>query len=233
MGTSKQDLFEAVNACFTSKWNVQLTSSVPEATDLSLAGPHAKALGIATVLYADLDGSTDMVNQFEWWFSAGVYKAYLRCAASIIRSRAGAITAYDGDRVMAIFIGQSQCADAVIAAMQINCAVHEVIRPTIQQRYPQERFTLRHAVGIDRSQIRAARIGIRADNDLVWIGRAANYAAKLTSISGPPIRVTGEVIAELPYGLRVHNGNGMWSTHTEPMLAGQTIFSSDYMHTLP
>jgi len=39
----------------------------------------------------------------------------------------------------------------------------------------------KQVVGIDTSEIRAARIGVRGGNDLVvWIGRAANHAAKLT-----------------------------------------------------
>ncbi|WP_157700483.1 hypothetical protein [Rhizobium etli] len=40
-------------------------------------------------------------------------------------------------------------------------------------------------VGIDTSSIRAARTGVRGDNDIVWVGRAANYAAKLTEIKLP------------------------------------------------
>ena len=46
-----------------------------------------KALQVATVLYADPDGSTDMVDKYPWWFSAQVYKAYLRCAGKIIQTR--------------------------------------------------------------------------------------------------------------------------------------------------
>jgi class 3 adenylate cyclase len=37
-------------------------------------------------------------------------------------------------------------------------------------------------VGVDTSKLPGARIGVRNDNDLVWVGRAANYAAKLSSL---------------------------------------------------
>jgi class 3 adenylate cyclase len=43
-------------------------------------------------------------------------------------------------------------------------------------------FGVRQVVGIDTSLIRAARTGVRGGNDLVWVGRAANIAAKLTEI---------------------------------------------------
>jgi class 3 adenylate cyclase len=42
---------------------------------------------------------------------------------------------------------------------------------------------VKQVVGIDTSAVRAARTGVRGGNDLVWVGRAANYAAKLTEIN--------------------------------------------------
>ena len=41
---------------------------------------------------------------------------------------------------------------------------------------------MKQIVGIDTGEVRTARIGIRGGNDLVWIRRAANYAAKLTGM---------------------------------------------------
>lgn len=38
------------------------------------------------------------------------------------------------------------------------------------------------SVGVDTSKIMVARTGIRGANDLVWVGRAANYAAKLCAL---------------------------------------------------
>lgn len=166
-------------------WEVQKTDSVPASENLRLHANHAKDLEKATVLYADLDGSTNMVDKYTWEFSAEIYKTFLRCASQIIRSEGGSITAYDGDRVMAIFTGSAKNTDAVRRTMKINFAAHEIIQPAINAQYNTD-FKLAHVVGIDTSQLRAARIGVRGDNDLVWIGRAANYAAKLTNQSGKP-----------------------------------------------
>ncbi len=41
---------------------------------------------------------------------------------------------------------------------------------------------MKQAVGIDTSNLFVTRTGIRGSNDLVWVGRAANYAAKLCSL---------------------------------------------------
>jgi class 3 adenylate cyclase len=40
----------------------------------------------ATVLYADMADSTQLVNDYEPTFAAEIYKAYLTCAAKIVKS---------------------------------------------------------------------------------------------------------------------------------------------------
>jgi len=47
-----------------------------------------------------------------------------------------------------------------------------------------------------------AKTGIRASNDLVWIGRAANYAAKLSALNeaGYPTLITDAVYKKLNEG---------------------------------
>jgi class 3 adenylate cyclase len=60
--------------------------------------------------------------------------------------------------------------------------VDKVINPAIKAQYPDTSFEVRQAVGIDTSPLLVAKTGIRGANDLVWIGRAANYAAKLCSV---------------------------------------------------
>ena len=49
-----------------------------------------------------------MVDRHEESFSAEIYKTYLYAAARIIRSQGGVVVAYDGDEVMAVFIGGSK-----------------------------------------------------------------------------------------------------------------------------
>jgi class 3 adenylate cyclase len=204
------DLKKWVGETFTSAWDAQETTGVPNPEDLRLNSNHAKDLSSATVLYADLDGSTDMVNRYKWQFSAEIYKAFLKCASDIIKSEGGVITAYDGDRVMAVFTGNSKNTSAARCALKIHGAVIDIIRPALNKTYNTS-FVLRHVVGIDTSQLRTARIGVRGDNDLVWVGRAANYAAKLTSLADKPTRITESVYEMLADELKYSNGQSMWA----------------------
>jgi class 3 adenylate cyclase len=204
-----EDLKKWVENTFSSDWEEQSTDKVPNAEDLRLNSNHAKDLSAATVLYADLDGSTEMVNTKRWEFSAEIYKTFLKCASDIIRDEGGVITAYDGDRVMAIFTGDSKNTSAARCALKINYAVTDIIQPAISKGWSTD-FIVKHVVGIDTSQLRTARIGVRGDNDLVWIGRAANYAAKLTSLNGKQTRITEAAYDSLADELKYTNGQSMW-----------------------
>lgn len=190
--TFKSDLQRDVKAIFSSEWKKRDGRVVPEPGDLSL-GNDAVELD-AAVLYADMADSTDLVDKYEASFAAEIYKAYLLCAARIIKSQKGVITAYDGDRVMAVFLGNDKETLAVRTAMQISYAVQEIINPLLKEQYPRKAYHLAHVIGIDASKLFAARTGVRNDNDLVWVGRAANYAAKLCSRNGEhPIYITKRI----------------------------------------
>lgn len=119
------------------------------------------------------------------------------------------ITAYDGDRVMAVFTGTSKNTSAARCALKIHWAVVDIIQPAIKTKWSTD-FVLKHVVGIDNSQLRTARIGVRGDNDLVWIGRAANYAAKLTNLNGKPTFITESVYSQLADQSKYTNGQDMW-----------------------
>jgi len=229
----KEDITKEVHDAFVSKWDVQTTAGVPDPADLRL-GNHAKDLETATVLYADLDGSTSMVDSHSWSFSAEVYKTYLRCAARVIGSEDGVITAYDGDRVMAIFTGDMKNTRAVRSAMKIHHAVKTIINPEMKAVYKTTDFTVKHVVGVDTSQLRTARIGVRGYNDLVWIGRAANYAAKLTSLSEMPLWITKAVYDTMADDVKIHNQTkaNMWTKKLWTTMNKIEIYCSDTSYVI-
>jgi len=229
----KDDLTAEVKATFSAQWEVQTTTVVPAAEDLRLNANHAKDLETATVLYADMDGSTNMVDNFDWTFSAEAYKTYLRCAAEIIKSENGVIAAYDGDRVMAVFTGKSKNTSAVRCALKINFAVCKIIRPALSAQYPSKAFTLKHVVGVDTSRLRTARIGVRGDNDLVWIGRAANYAAKLTTLPDKATWITKSVYDNMHDDVKYSNGTNMWEARTWTPMNNLPIYCSTYWWNIP
>jgi class 3 adenylate cyclase len=102
---------------------------------------------------------TSLVDSTIPEFAAEVYKAYLHCAAKVIRSEDGEITAYDGDRIMAVFLGQGKDTRAVRAGLKVNWARTKIINPAIRAQYSNERYEVRHTVGIDTGELFVARTG--------------------------------------------------------------------------
>jgi len=176
----KEDLYSNVSNIFATRWEARQGQQVPEPTDVNL-GNDAVTLN-ATVLYADLAESTNLVDKYTKPFAAEIYKSYLLCASKIIRTEGGEITAFDGDRVMGVFLGSTKNTSAARCALKLNYAVREIINPAIKTQYANSTYEVRQSVGIDTSELFVARTGIRGSNDLVWVGRAANYAAKLCSL---------------------------------------------------
>jgi class 3 adenylate cyclase len=174
------ELQKGVDNILATNWKQREGEVVPEAETVRL-GNDAVELQ-ATVLYADLIDSTGLVLGYKDWFAAEMYKAYLLCASELIRNNEGVVTAFDGDRVMGVFIGKTKNTAAAKCALQINHMVEKEINPRIRKSYPDTGFAVRQAVGIDTSRLFVAKTGVRGANDLVWVGRAANYAAKLCSL---------------------------------------------------
>jgi class 3 adenylate cyclase len=223
------DLRSYVQATFRAQWATRTGQVIPDPEDLTLAN-EAVEFERATVLYADLSGSTSMVEAKTWQFAAEIYKNFLYCAARLITNHGGQITAYDGDRVMGIFNDDSQSTNAATCALKINWVARNIIVPAMNAQYSSANFALRHVVGIDTSEIHAARTGVRGDNDIVWVGRAANFAAKLSDLSADyPTWITGTLFGKLMDKAKfATDGQLMWVKHTWNDMGGIDVYGSTY-----
>lgn len=224
------DLQVQVKDTFKYQWSEREGYVVPEPESLKL-GNDAIHLKEATVLYADLDGSTSLVETKSWPFAAEIYKSFLFCATKLIKDEGGSITSYDGDRVMGIFLGGSQSSTAVRCALKITYAVREIINPAIKVQYPSADYKVRHVIGIDHSAIRAARTGVRGDNDIVWVGRAANYAAKLTALNSEyPVWITKQVYDRLEQASKFGGADkqNMWREWKWTQMNNILVYSSTW-----
>lgn len=207
----KDDLTYFVHGTFQSQWDIREGRKVPADGDLTLGNEAVSISG--AVLYADLADSTVMVNNYPAWFAAEVYRTFLFCAARIITASGGTVTAYDGDRVMGVFFGDDKENSATRAALKIKAAVDDIIRPLLAKRYAgkeYEKFSLQFVVGVDVSPLLVTKTGTRTANDLVWVGRAANYAAKLAALPASYIYVTESIHEKLAPALRVSGLKSMW-----------------------
>jgi len=224
------DLKSEVRTIFNASWDERVGRTVPDPTQPSISLGNDGIKLDATMLYADLADSTDLVTKFPPRFAAEIIKAFLRCACRVIRAKEGHIVSFDGDRVMAIYIGEMKNTRAVRSALAINHAVKKVIIPAAEAEYSLTRYRLGHAVGIDAGAVFVARTGVRSYNDLVWVGRAANIAAKLSAVrhDGVSTLITSTVFGAMaPDEVRYTRADkkDMWRALT---WQGMTIYGSTY-----
>ena len=139
--TLGDNLRAEVRKILQEKCSTVSRGKVPASVDLELRNDAVTLHG--TVLYADLDSSTRLVDTKKSWFAAEVYKTYLVCAARIIGSDGGDITAYDGDRIMAVYTGKKRNDKAVRSALKINFAVREIINPAFAELYLGDKYEVR------------------------------------------------------------------------------------------
>lgn len=226
------DLQANVNQFLKTKWTRTEGRVVPEPAAIGM-GNDGVELKEAVCLYADLADSTALVNTFHDWFAAVVYKCFLHCATKIILAEGGSITSFDGDRVMGIFIGADRFNAAARAALKINWATSNMVEPAFKANWTDQSavqsLQIRHTVGIDASKVFAARTGARGNNDIVWVGRSPNYAAKLATWRDPrvPTLITADVFAGLSGSARDANGKCMWSKDARA-INGVDVYSSAY-----
>jgi class 3 adenylate cyclase len=223
----KADLETEVSTIFETRWKARDGQAVPDDQTVKLGNDAVKLR--ATVLYADLADSTSMVDKKKAEYSAEVYKTFLLCAARIIANHNGAVTAYDGDRIMAVYIGNTKNTSAVKSAMKIRYAVNQIINPAKDKQYPGAAAEpVKHVVGIDTSDLFVAKTGVRGANDLVWVGRAANYAAKLSALPSPYTYITDEVFQNMAEEVKTNAGKTMWETVRWNTFDDRTIYRSNW-----
>lgn len=83
----KDELTTYVKKTHREQWQTRDGKKIPSTEDIKLGNDAVKL--DATVLYADLAASTDMVKSYKDWFAAEIYKNFLYCAARVIRSKDG------------------------------------------------------------------------------------------------------------------------------------------------
>ena len=102
--------------------------------------------------------------------------------------------------------------------------------PAQQAFYTKTNFTLKHVVGIDTSELFVAKTGVRGANDLVWVGRAANYAAKLSSLPDTfATYITKEVFDVMSTDIKTSaDSQDMWEAVRWNTFDNQIIYRSNW-----
>lgn len=181
------DLESDVDNTIKKNWSTRKGQKIPTTNDVALAGGAVEI--DAAFLYADLANSSKMVKELDRRVAAKIIKSFLSTTARLVRHHGGSIASFDGDRILGVFHGFNKNTVSAKCALQIKYVVHSIIRPKFKANYDSVKnasFEISHGVGIDSGTVLAVKAGARGKNDLVWIGRAPNLAAKLSDLREAP-----------------------------------------------
>lgn len=231
----QDDIKSSVDSLIAAAWNTRKGTVVPGTDDVTLA--NGAVIVEATYLFADLADSSGAAQKLKKEVTGKIFRCYLSAATRVIKRFDGEIRSFDGDRVMGIFIGGSKNSNAARAALGINWAVSEVIRPKLSSKWSnlEDYYTIRHGVGVDTGEAWIVRGGVRGDNDLLSIGAAPNVAAKLSSLRrGPTSYITDAVFDRMSSEAKVSSkGEDMWKRSSAVEVGGKTfqVMSSTWWKT--
>ncbi len=191
----RDEIAEEVGVILASDFDIEVvgTETVPHSSDPAITFPNLDAKKQRTklidtcVLYIDIRRSTQLNLAHRPKTVAKLYSAFVRAMTRCARNYKGHVRGIIGDRVMVIFDRKDAFVNAVQCAIAMN---------TISQHVINRHFThgeVECGIGIDAGKMLVTKTGVRrkgveqaAYRNLVWLGRPANVASKLTDLANKP-----------------------------------------------
>lgn len=204
------DMRNMIDDVHTKGFTYNTSSKVPSLSDSDLtyeSGDAKKGKCIETcVLFVDIRNSVELTREHDTETMGRIYTAFTKGVLNAAREHNGYVRNIIGDRVMVVFPVNNCFVNAVNCAITIN---H--ISQMINEVFTSVDFHC--GIGIDYGEMRVIKVGIErrgnenAENKgLVWVGKPANLASRLTDFAGKTVEdefynVTGDFYHYDPLGI--------------------------------
>jgi class 3 adenylate cyclase len=218
ISNARDEIDDEISTILASDFNVGVvrTSSVPHSDDPAITFPNLDArlqrckVIETAVLYVDIRRSTNLNFEHRPQTVAKLYSAFVRAMTRCAAEYRGHVRGIIGDRVMVIFNPSTAFTDAVDAATLMN----SVCQDELNKNFKQNDVTC--GIGIDYGRMLATKTGVRRHGyerhnyrSLVWLGRPANVASKLTDLANKTTHHSQDIVREaraaLPFSLGLGN----------------------------
>lgn len=185
------DIEDMITDVRTKEFTYNTSSKVPSLSDCDLtyeSGYAKKGKCIETcVLFVDIRNSVELTCKHSTKTMGQIYTAFTKGVLCAAREYCGYVRNIIGDRVMVVFPVNNCFVNAVNCAITIN---H--ISRLIDKVFSNVDF--RCGIGVDYGEMRVIKVGIERKGDenaenkgLVWVGKPANLASRLTDFAGKMI----------------------------------------------
>jgi adenylate cyclase len=204
----RSDISEEVSTILDSSFSLSLTETnfVPHSDDAAITFPNldSKSQSVkvieTAVLYVDMRRSTQLSLKHHSHTVTKLYSAFVRAMTRCAKAFGGEVRGIIGDRVMMLFDSPDCYANAVDTAVLINSVCQFILN---------KHFThgeVSFGIGIDYGRMLATKTGLRRHGSaqqsyrsLVWLGRPANIASKLTDQANKPEEASNIVKVRVAY----------------------------------
>lgn len=191
----KDDVSEEVSTILAPNFTIDLTSTstVPHSDDAAITFPNldvgSQAVKVVetTVLYVDMRRSTQLSLRHHPHTVAKLYSAFVRAMTRCAKVFNGEVRGIIGDRVMMLF-DQTDCYEHAVDTAEL---INSVCKYVLNRHFTHEEVSF--GIGIDYGRMLATKTGVRRHGSaqqsyrsLVWLGRPANVASKLTDNANKP-----------------------------------------------
>ncbi len=134
------------------------------------------ARATATILFADIEGFTELADRLDAERVVEILNAFFSAAVAIVFEHDGLLDKFYGDGLMAVFGPPRVREDDAARAIAVATALHEAASTITGDEGP-----LRVSIGIATGDVVAGHIGSPKRMDYTVIGDAANLASRLQS----------------------------------------------------
>lgn len=182
------------------------TNAVPHSDDGAITFPNLDSKQQACkiietcVLFIDIRRSTELNLAHRPQTVAKLYSSFVRAMVRCAEQYSGHVRGIIGDRVMVMFDQENCFSNAVHTAAAMNTVSEYVINRHFKHG------EVECGIGIDHGRMLATKTGFRRHGvqrhsyrSLVWLGRPANVASKLTDIANKPEVTQWQTMARVAY----------------------------------
>lgn len=224
--TLKQDLQNKITSYVNEKFEILDTTIIPDSENNNLTFGNKGLKNEFAFLFVDIRKSSSLHETYGYTKAARIYKSFHDINVRIIESNEGEVRSFDGDRTMGVFSGKTKNSNAVKAAMQIQYSIRKILNPILGTN-------ITCGFGIDSGEILVIKVGKgrnKNNNDLVWLGKADNYASHLANEANNKIIISSNVYDKLNNTSKFYQNADMWYSKKVNLKNGKIIncYESNY-----
>lgn len=216
----KEDLENKIYSYVYENFDIENTTIIPDSDNSNLTFGNKGLKGEYAFLFVDIRNSSSLHELYGFKKAASIYKSFHDINVRIIENNNGVVRSFDGDRIMGVFNGEYKNSNSSKAAMQIQYAIREILNPILGTK-------ILCGAGIDSGEILVIKVGKgrnKNNNDLVWIGKADNYASHLANEAVNTIIISKNAYARLSNDRKIsQKGVNMWKLKIITLKNGKNI----------